>query len=201
MKKKYENQKQKIIFLLAAVAVCLAAGLFVFLNHMGKQEEAGEPVTGEIAGNIEPEKPEIPEESQPDTGRQEPERESEPVESSEPKEPESTELAGNAEPVEIPEGAGRDDTSGKTANTEQNGAVPEKPEVTDQEAVLNPEQPPQYEEEVTNPPTPQPSTGGDTNGEGKVYVPGFGYVDPPGGVVQEDAGSDGDWDKQIGDMN
>ena len=79
--------------------------------------------------------------------------------------------------------------------------MPEKPEVTDQDTVENPEQPPQYEEKVTNPPTPQPPTGGDTNGEGKVYVPGFGYVDPPGSVVQEEAGSDGDWDKQIGDMN
>lgn len=200
MKKKYENQKKKVIFLLAVVAICLTAGLFVFLNHMGKQEEAGVPVTEEIAGDIEPE---TPEESQPDTSGQEPEpeRESEPIESSEPEEPEGMGTAESADPEETPEDAGEDDTSGETADTEQGGTVPEKPEVTDQDAVANPEQPPQYEEEVTSPPTPQPPTGGDTNEEGKVYVPGFGYVDPPKGVVQEEAGSDGDWDKQIGDMN
>ena len=55
MKKKYGNQKKKAISLLAVVAVCLAVGLFVFLNHMGKQEEAGVPVTEEITGNTEPE--------------------------------------------------------------------------------------------------------------------------------------------------
>ena len=55
MKKKYGNQKKKAISLLAVVAVCLAVGLFVFLNHMGKQEEAGVPVSEEITWNSEPE--------------------------------------------------------------------------------------------------------------------------------------------------
>lgn len=200
MKKKYGNQKKKAISLLAAVAVCLAVGLFVFLNHMGKQEEAGVPVTEEITGNTEPE---ASEESQPDIAGQESEAESESelAEGTEPEEPESMEPEEDTKAEETLEAAGQDDISGEFADTEQSGTMPEKPEVADQDAVENPEQPPQYEEEVTNPPTPQPPTGGDTNGEGKVYVPGFGYVDPPGNVVQEEAGSDGDWDKQIGDMN
>ena len=48
---------------------------------------------------------------------------------------------------------------------------------------------------------PEEPAGGSTNDSGQVYVPGFGYVDQPGTPQGESAGSDGDWNKQIGDMN
>lgn len=208
MKKEYGNKKTTVIALLAAVAVCLAAGLFVLLRHMGEQE-AVPPVTEEAQGETEPETPEV---SQPDaeTPKQGGSGTGEPAESPEPESTEPEEVSS-----EEPEGESGDgepeETTPETKESGQ-GSVPEKPQEGGQEsaepekpkepeAVDDPSQPPQYEAEEITPPTPQPPAGGDTNEAGKVYVPGFGYVDPPGGVVQEEAGSDGDWDKQIGDMN
>lgn len=46
--------------------------------------------------------------------------------------------------------------------------------------------------------TPQ---GGETNDKGETYVPGFGWVKDSGANVGEKSDSDGDWNKQIGDMN
>ena len=74
-----------------------------------------------------------------------------------------------------------------------------KMEVKDKDAVENPEQPPQYETQPEQ--KPEEPAGGSTNDSGQVYVPGFGYVDQPGTPQGESAGSDGDWNKQIGDMN
>ena len=72
----------------------------------------------------------------------------------------------------------------------------------DGDAAEDPGQPPQYEPEITEPEQkPAEPAGGSTNGNGQVYVPGFGYVDRPGAPQGESAGSDGDWNKQIGDMN
>lgn len=203
MKKEYEKKKKTAIALLAVVTVCLAAGLFVLLRHMGEQETVP-PVTEEMQGEAEPEVSDV---SQPDakTLKQDGEA-TEPVESAQ---PEST------APEEIlSEESGEGDPEGTVPDTRENrqDRVPEKPQDDVQDRVEpekpkepdetdNPSQPPQYEAEEITLPTPQPPAGGDTNEAGKVYVPGFGYVDPPGGVVQEEAGSDGDWDKQIGDMN
>ncbi len=66
----------------------------------------------------------------------------------------------------------------------------------------NPEQPPQYEPEETEPEQkPEEPAGGDTNENGQIYVPGFGYMDAPDAPASYPADSDGDWNKQIGDMN
>lgn len=92
---------------------------------------------------------------------------------------------------------GQDNTSKSEAE-----APVEKPEVSNEEALTNPEQEPQYEAEVTQPQTqPEQPQGGSTNEAGQVYVPGFGYIDDPGQAQGGVADSDGDWDKQIGDMN
>jgi len=45
--------------------------------------------------------------------------------------------------------------------------------------------------------TPQ---GGTTNDKGEVYVPGFGWIPNSGANDGKPSGSDGDWDKQIGNM-
>jgi len=44
-------------------------------------------------------------------------------------------------------------------------------------------------------------TGGETNSKGEVYVPGFGWVKNSGSNEEIKSQSDGDWNKQIGDMN
>lgn len=207
MKKEYEKKKKTAIALLAVVTVCLAAGLFVLLRHMGEQETVP-PVTEEMRGEAEPEVPDV---SQPDAETPEQDGEAtEPVESARPESAEPEEIPGEEPGEESGEGDpeetipdtrenGQDSVPEKPQDDVQDRAEPEKPK--EPEDIDNPVQPPQYEAEEITPPTPQPPAGGDTDGAGKVYVPGFGYVDPPGGVVQEEAGSDGDWDKQIGDMN
>jgi len=52
-----------------------------------------------------------------------------------------------------------------------------------------------------NKPADNTPNSGDTNGNGQIYIPGFGWVDNEGGGGQgQPSGSDGDWDKQIGSM-
>lgn len=50
-------------------------------------------------------------------------------------------------------------------------------------------------------PTKDKPAGGETNSKGETYVPGFGWVKDSGPNVGEKSYSDGDWDKQIGNMN
>ena len=54
--------------------------------------------------------------------------------------------------------------------------------------------------EPTKPKEDKP-TGGETNSKGEVYVPGFGWVKNSGSNEEIKSQSDGDWNKQIGDMN
>ena len=88
---------------------------------------------------------------------------------------------------------------GKPQTKEEAQPPAEKPEVKDKDAVENPEQPPQYETQPEQ--KPEEPAGGSTNDSGQVFVPGYGYVDQPGAPQGESAGSEGDWNKQIGDMN
>lgn len=50
-------------------------------------------------------------------------------------------------------------------------------------------------------PTAEQPQGGDTNSDGMVYFPGFGYVENSGSVAGETIDTDGDWDKQLGTMD
>ncbi|WP_373265949.1 DUF6550 family protein [Hungatella hathewayi] len=59
---------------------------------------------------------------------------------------------------------------------------------------------PDHEENVQPTAKPEESQGGSANDQGKVYVPGFGYVETGGGVTEIPAHSDGDWNKQVGTM-
>ena len=49
--------------------------------------------------------------------------------------------------------------------------------------------------------TEEKPSGGDTNNKGETYVPGFGWVKDSGANVGGTSTSEGDWNKQIGDMN
>jgi hypothetical protein len=53
----------------------------------------------------------------------------------------------------------------------------------------------------SNPPSGETPKSGDKK-DGKIYVPGFGWIDDSGGGVQQnDVGSDGDINKQVGNMD
>ena len=213
MKKEHESKKRLVILILAAAALCLAGGLCLYLAKIGKAAEPDRETMQESVGQAEVTVPEI----EVLETRESPEGTEKPKETEKPQETEETETgengAGGEESEEAeskePEAAEcqPDDNQGsgnsESPKTREDAQAPtETPEPVDESAVENPEQPPQYEPGVTEPEQkPEEPAGGSTNGNGQVYVPGFGYVDPPGAPQGESAGSTGDWDKQIGDMN
>lgn len=52
----------------------------------------------------------------------------------------------------------------------------------------------------TEPPSSSGPHAGDTNDKGQVWVPGFGWITPGNGNQGNTTGSDGDINKQVGDM-
>lgn len=188
MKKEYERKKKLVIFVLAVAAVCLAGGLCSYLLKTGTPKEPEkEPVQREME-QTEVTVPEI------DITKETDSLEKTGAEESENSAPEAADIYGGSEQD------GDDD--GKPQTREDAQPPAEKPEVKDTDAARNPEQPPQYESEVTEPEQKlEEPAGGSTNDSGQVYVPGFGYADQPGAPQGESAGSAGDWEKQIGDMN
>lgn len=188
MKKEYDKKKKLVIFILAAVAVCLAGGLCFYLIRIGTPKEPEKEPVKQTTEQMEVTVPEI-----------DMTKETEALEETKSEAAESSE----SETVDIHTGSeqGGDD-SGKSQIKEDAQPPAEKPEVKDTDAAENPEQPPQYEPEVTKPEQkPEEPAGGSTNDSGQVFVPGYGYVDQPGAPQGESAGSEGDWNKQIGDMN
>ncbi|GEM_PF-600435 len=213
MKKEHESKKRLVIFSLAVATLCLAGGLCLYLAKIGKVAEPDRENMQEAIGQTEITVPEIqiPETKESPEKVEEPEETEKPQEREKQEETESGENWAGGEEAESkePETAENqpDDNQGsensESPKTREDAKAPtETPEPVDESAVENPEQPPQYEPEVTEPEKkPEEPAGGSTNESGKVYVPGFGYVDPPGAPQGESAGSTGDWDKQIGDMN
>ena len=190
MKKEYDKKKKLVIFILAAVAVCLAGGLCFYLIRIGTPKEPEKEPVKQTTEQMEVTVPEI--DMTKETEALE-ETKSEAAESSGQgtEQPESSE----SETVDIHTGSeqGGDD-SGKSQIKEDAQPPAEKPEVKDTDAAENPE--------VTKPEQkPEEPAGGSTNDSGQVFVPGYGYVDQPGAPQGESAGSEGDWNKQIGDMN
>lgn len=193
MKKEYDKKKKLVIFILAAVAVCLAGGLCFYLIRIGTPKEPEKEPVKQTTEQMEVTVPEIdiPKETEAlgETKADETE-----VSGQETEQPET---------VDIHTGGEQGGNGSEKSQTKEDAQPPaEKPEIKDTDAAENPEQPPQYESEVTEPEQkPEEPAGGSTNDSGQVYVPGFGYVDQPGAPQGESAGSDGDWNKQIGDMN
>lgn len=198
MKREYDKKKKLMILILAAVAVCLAVGLCFYLVKIGTPKEPEKEPVQQVTEQVEVTVPEIDITRESDALGENKADETE-SRGQETERPESNE----SEIVDIYQGSeqGGDD-SGKSQTKEDAQPPAEKPEIRDSDAAGKPEQPPQYEPEVTEPEQkPEEPAGGSTNDSGQIYVPGFGYVDQPGAPQGEPAGSDGDWNKQIGDMN
>ena len=198
MKKEYDKKKKLVIFILAAVAVCLAGGLCFYLIRIGTPKEPEKEPVKQTTEQMEVTVPEIDmtkeTEALEETKSEAAERSGQGTEK-----PESREAATVDIHTRREQGGG---AGGKSQIKEDAQPPAEKPEVKDTDAAENPEQPPQYEPEVTKPEQkPEEPAGGSTNDSGQVFVPGYGYVDQPGAPQGESAGSEGDWNKQIGDMN
>lgn len=79
---------------------------------------------------------------------------------------------------------------------------PEKPVVKNETETKNPDKPPVYDKQQTTVETKSSEPKSGDKKDGKVYIPGFGWVKDEGGGSQGKVGkSDGDINKQVGIMN
>lgn len=79
---------------------------------------------------------------------------------------------------------------------------PPKPKPKETDQPQSPDTPPTYEEKETQPNKQQNEpNAGDKNSSGKVFVPGFGWVEQGGPSQGSKSESDGDWNKQVGTMD
>ena len=84
---------------------------------------------------------------------------------------------------------------------EKEATLPPKPQVKDESQLTNPDQEPSYAEEDTkiNPDSNIPQNG--ETKDGMIYIDGFGWIkDEGGGTIQQTIDSDGDINKQVGNM-
>lgn len=201
MKKKYNKKKYIVIGVLAFLAIVLAIGLLWYLGMLGKTEL---PIVKPEISDIEPivTVPEI------DIGGIT-EKESESAQVAEGTRPfgaedgeteeTATEISIVEETIKLPETLpfhsegssetpkGAEPPSGLPSDAENTAEV----ENPDRDGICHPEH---------TPPQEKQTQGGDTNPEGAVYVPGFGYIESSGSNEQGVSYTDGDWDKQIGTM-
>lgn len=96
------------------------------------------------------------------------------------------------------------DSSGTEQSLQAEPIKPEPPAETpapqDDTAVSNPEKTPEYKPEDTVKTTPKGPEGGEKK-DGKIFVPGFGWIeDHGGGNAVSDVTSDGDINNQVGSM-
>ncbi|AGA68844.1 hypothetical protein Desdi_1334 [Desulfitobacterium dichloroeliminans LMG P-21439] len=96
------------------------------------------------------------------------------------------------------------DTGNSTGTDQSIQAEVTKPTAPSEEAKTNPSQKPDGQK-VTNSDSGTSSSSTPKSGDkkdGKIYVPGFGWIDDNGGGVdQETVGGEGDINKQVGNMN
>ena len=121
----------------------------------------------------------------------------------------------NVPPINSAETSAQPADTGDSTGTEQSiQAEVTKPTEPPQEVKTDPSKTPDGEkvdtvtpvehDKVTkseNPPSTETPKSGDKK-DGKIYVPGFGWIeDNGGGVQQNDVSSDGDINKQVGNMD
>lgn len=176
MKNEYNKKKRIAIITLSALAVCLAGGLFWYMGTLGNTQ----PPVVQTESQTEPEQtvtvPEIKPESTQEPSTTAPETTPEPETTSQP-ETESSSPAGTvtgdvqAKPSE-----------GKPKSPAEATPPAEPPKDTDESSVPveNPDAGGQCQPEHTPEPEPDQPQGGEKQ-NGKIYVPGFGWIEDEGG--------------------
>lgn len=211
MNKEFNRKKHLAIILLALVAVCLAAGLFRYVGTMGKKElpslaenENREPETTAAIQMILAET-EVPKAPEPVTGLETSgeERETRPEPETPPEPDEAPGETGSAQQEEPESGTGSPQKpSGDRPRSPAEATPPAEPPSAPESAALpeNPDGNGECHPEHTPQPDQNQPQGGETNGAGAVYIPGFGYIENSGPVEGRTSYTDGDWNKQIGTM-
>lgn len=200
MNKDYNQKKKMAVMGLSVLAVCLAGGLFYYVSKLGSNKPIVTTAQGEVETETEITVPEIIPETTialPVESSTQAETETEEVETVLAESEKETTVVASTKTA-------TNTTTKKTSEDKPKSpteATPpaESPASAEQTAAVeNPDANGQCQPETTAPAT-QPQ-GGDTNSGGAVYVPGFGYVEPSGAVEGKTSDTDGDWNKQIGDM-
>ena len=93
------------------------------------------------------------------------------------------------------------DVNSNIAETEKNTSTPSAPTVKDESQLTNPNSKPSYDSKDTkvNSDSGKPKNG--DKKDGMIYIEGFGWIVDEGGTASgEVIGSDGDINKQVGNM-
>jgi hypothetical protein len=187
MKKK--NNKGLVIFGLLALCAVLVAGVFMLGQSPKGEDDPLNP--GGIAGDVTPggisELPDgktVPGINPSGIPQTEPS-----VDGKSGDDIPLTIIEDKPEPPELP------DTAHKDGDDSRGHEIPKDP------ALTNPDKKPDSTPAPVEPGKPKDNEpqSGDKNGNGEIYIPGFGWVKDEGGGGQgQKSGSDGDWDKIIG---
>ncbi len=178
MDKQYNKKKQITIIILTVLTLCLAGGLFWYMDAVKKQREV--PAMQDVVQEPEDEVT-VPEIDQEEPGMEETEADST---EEQPEKSETESVTEETEENEEPAGETdvQKEDSGDRAKSPSEAVPPSDPPVNPEEpvAVQNPD-----ENGICQPdPAPQPEAGAPANGEkrdGKIYIDGFGWIEDQGG--------------------
>lgn len=187
------NTKKKLLVSgLAILCVVLAVALFSFIGGNGEKDKISK--VDDLSNDVTVNDIKADDKAEVETGVSVPEITKAPNGANE------SQTAGNENAV-LDIGK-QQDVEVPITKTPPKSAEPEKPVVKDDAALKKPDTPPAYDKEQTTveKKSSEPKSG--DKKDGKVYIPGFGWVIDEGGGSQGKVGkSDGDINKQVGIMN
>ena len=186
-----KTQKRLLVSGLATLCVVLVVAVFSFLGGSSEKDKSNIAVN-DISNNVTVSDIKADDKSETETEVSVPDITEAPASGTKSKTSSNVVLdMDKQKDVEVP-----------ITETPQKPAEPEKPVVKDEGALKNPDTPPVYDKEQTTveKKSSEPKSG--DKKDGKVYIPGFGWVVDEGGGSQGKVGkSDGDINKQVGIMD
>lgn len=195
MKNEYNKKKRIAIITLSALAVCLAGGLFWYMGTLGNTQ----PPVAQTESQTEPEQtvtvPEIKPESTQEPSTTAPETTPEPETTSQP-ETESSSPAGTVTgDVQAKPSEGKPKSPAEATPP----AEPPKDTAESSVPVENPDAGGQCQPEHTPEPEQDQPQGGERQ-NGKIYVPGFGWIEDEGGGSNVHEAPNAGTGKPVGEM-
>ena len=195
MKNEYNKKKRITIIALSAVAVCLAGGLFWYMGTLGNTQP---PVSQtESQPEIEPTVtvPEIKPESTSEPSTTAPETTPTPESTSEPEQESGSQTGTVTGDVQQKPSEGKPKTPAEATPP----AEPPKDEAVSSAPVENPDAGGQCQPEHTPQQEPDQPQGGEKQ-NGKIYVPGFGWIEDEGGGSNVHEAPNAGTGDPVGDM-
>ena len=202
MKKNYNEKKKAVIVALSFVVVCLAGGLFYYINTIGSQPQ--EVMIESISPSPSQSEVKVPEiETTAEKIQSNTEDVPAAVLSSEDTDEEKSDAKNEANTVpSVNETQSQKKTKPSDGKPKSpNEATPPAEPPTKNETTVSTEKTNDEKQSPTeNTPQPETKQESTTSSPNSVYVPGFGNIEPSGTVEGKTSHTDGDWEKQIGEM-